>query len=80
MFGIGHRVKMNERNLNFPHSHNLYDFYSIYYDFLKIKFKQASNINKSFINDKYWKRFSFLLKQNISNISFSKLLQILKSI
>ena len=22
-----------ERNLNFPHSHNLYDFYSIYYGF-----------------------------------------------
>tara|TARA_B100000242_G_C42926424_1_gene429616 strand:- start:73 stop:873 length:801 start_codon:yes stop_codon:yes gene_type:complete len=69
-----------EKYLNFPHSHNLYDFYSIYYDFLKIKFHKASSINKLYINDKYWKRFSFLLKQNITNISFDKLIQILRTI
>lgn len=69
-----------ERELGIPHSHNLYDFYSTYFNFLKVKFNIASKVNKPYINDKYWKRFSYLLNQNISHISFSKLLQILKSI
>ena len=69
-----------EKNLGLDHSTNLYEFYAKYYELLNKQFSKCSRINKYFLNDIYWIRFSNLLKQNISNISFSQLLRLLKQI
>jgi hypothetical protein len=69
-----------ENNLNLNHSTNLYEFYAKYYELLNKQFSRCSRINQYFLNDSYWSKFSSLLKQNISNISFSQLLRLLKQI
>ena len=69
-----------ENSLNLNHSTNLYEFYAKYYELLNKQFSRCSRINQYFLNDSYWSKFSSLLKQNISNISFSQLLRLLKQI
>ena len=36
--------------------------------------------NSKYLNDKYWLNFSHVLKQNISNLSFTELIKILRQI
>ena len=69
-----------EKNLGLDHSTNLYQFYAKYYELLNKQFSKCSRINQYFLSDTYWVKFSSLLKQNISNISFTQLLRLLKQI
>ena len=69
-----------ERNLNLKHSTNLYGFYSNYYELLTKLYSKCANNNEVYLKDNYWHNFSRLLKLNISNISFTELLKILKRI
>ena len=69
-----------EKNLDLDHSNNLYEFYAKYYELLNKQFTRCSHINQYFLNDTYWIKFSNLLKQNISNMSFTQLLKLLKQI
>jgi hypothetical protein len=69
-----------ENYFNLPNSSNVYEFYSKYYTFLKKQFNYASENNTKYLNDIYWKRFSFILKQNISHLPYKTLIKILKNI
>lgn len=69
-----------ERNFNLKHSTNLYGFYSNYYELLTKLYSKCSINNEVYLKDNYWHNFSRLLKLNISNISFTELLKILKRI
>ena len=68
-----------EDKFNLKHSTNLYDFYARYHQMLKQDYK-ATKKNQIFLNDKYWVNFSFVLKQNLSNMSFIDLIKILRQI
>lgn len=69
-----------EKTLNLDHSTNLYEFYSRYYDHLKREFNYSSEKNKQYLKDNYWYVFINILKNNIDNITYSKLIKLLKNI
>ena len=69
-----------ENYLNLPLSSNVYEFYSKYYKFLKKQYKYASTNNNKYINDIYWKKLTFILKQNITHISYKNFTYIFKNI
>jgi len=64
-----------EEKLNLTHSTNVNEFYSKYYDFLKIR-----HLHTNSKNDTYWKKVYKVFKNNIENTSFIKLLSLLKSV
>lgn len=68
-----------EDRFNLKHSNNLYDFYEKYYQVLNSDYKLTKN-NPNYLNDKYWFNFSIVLKQNLSNMSFTNLIKILRQI
>ena len=69
-----------ENYLNLPLSSNVYEFYSKYYKFLKKQYKYASTNNNKYVNDIYWKKLTFILKQNITHISYKNFTYIFKNI
>lgn len=69
-----------EKQFNMIHSTNLYEFYGRYYELLNKQFLRCSKINKFYLNDNYWYKITTILKQNITHISFAKLLRILKQV
>ena len=73
-----HYIIIEER-FNLKHSTNLYDFYQRYYQMLNLEYGLTKD-NPKYLNDKYWLNFSHVLKQNLSNLSFTELIKILRQI
>lgn len=69
-----------ESRLNLEHSSTIDGFNSNYHNFLKNRYLYADINNKKFNNDNYWKFVYKIFKNNIDNTSFTKLLNLLRSI
>jgi hypothetical protein len=69
-----------EHILNLKHSPDINGFYSRYYNFLRIRYLYVENNNKKYVNDNVWNIYYKAFKHNITNISYVKLLNLLKSI